>query len=167
MIAASIGRSEAGKRIHEAGMAYQRSVRDAEEQERAKREFERYLAAVFAAAKAKQEPKPAPPVTIRSIIAATAERHGLTYNDIRAFSRSVRLVAARFEAMYEAAVQTQHSLVAIGHAFGRDHTTVINAIRRHCERNGLDMPRGLTWRPLPKSSDPSYHSPVHDASSAA
>ena len=166
MIAASIGRSEAGKRIHEQGLAYERSIREAEQRERSKREFERYLAAVFAA-KAKQEPKPAPPVTIRSIIAATAERHGLTYDNLVAHSRALRLVAARFEAMYEAAVQTQHSLVAIGHAFGRDHTTVINAIRRHCERNGLDMPRGLTWRPLPKSSDPSYHSPVHDASSAA
>ena len=151
MIAASIGRSAAGKRIRAQGLAYERGIRDAATLAQADQDYARYLVAlrVYAEAKA-NAPDPVPePVTIRRIIADTAGKHGLTYNDILTFSRAPRLIDARFEAMYESAVQTRHSLIAIGHAFGgRDHTTVINAIRRHSERHGLPMPRGLTPRPV-------------------
>jgi hypothetical protein len=111
--------------------------------------------------------KPGEP-SVMDIIEDTAERHGLTYGDIVGLESSHRVYHVRQEAVYWVAAQTTHSLTAIAAAFGKaSHHVIGDAIRRHCERNGLDMPRGLTWRALPKSSDPSYDSPVHDASSAA
>lgn len=53
----------------------------------------------------------------------------------------------RGEAMYEMAVQTSYSYHEIGRFMGgRDHTTVIPAIMKHCERSGLDLPRGANWK---------------------
>jgi chromosomal replication initiation ATPase DnaA len=70
------------------------------------------------------------PPTVRRVIGATARCHGLTPEDIVGPSRSRRVAHARAVAMYLARALTSGSLEAIGRAFGgRDHTTVLHAVR--------------------------------------
>jgi len=74
---------------------------------------------------------------IDQIIRETAERHGYSVNELKSPARYASLCRARFEAMWLAHQVRRpdgtrlYSLPQIGRAFGRDHTTVINAIRRH------------------------------------
>lgn len=70
------------------------------------------------------------------IIAAVAFRHGLTSSDLTGPSRKHAVVAARHEAIYEARrLRPDLSMPALGRIFGgQDHTTILNALRRHAER---------------------------------
>jgi chromosomal replication initiator protein len=74
---------------------------------------------------------------ISQIISETAERHGYSVKEMTGPARYASLCRARFEAMWLAYQVKRpdgtrlYSLPQIGRAFGRDHTTVINAIRRH------------------------------------
>lgn len=77
-------------------------------------------------------------LAIKRIIAEVAERHGFTPEALTGQSRSARIVRARQEAMWLAYQERWpdgrrvYSLPQIGAFFGgRDHTTVIHAIRRH------------------------------------
>lgn len=70
--------------------------------------------------------------TAREIVHAIAEKHELTYRDLLSEIRSRPFVRARQEACYEIARLTHLSLPAIGKAMGgRDHTTIMHAIRAH------------------------------------
>jgi hypothetical protein len=72
---------------------------------------------------------------LRAIILDTARKHGMTFKEITSRRRFRPIVAARHEAMWRCSHETTASLPAIGRAFGGyDHTTVLNAIRKHQER---------------------------------
>ena len=74
----------------------------------------------------------APTITVAEIAKQTAERYGVTVNELKSARRGHRLVCARQEAMWRARNETQHSLPCIGRFLGgKDHTTVIYGIRKH------------------------------------
>ncbi len=69
-------------------------------------------------------------VTIEKIQKRTAEYYHLRVADLLSRRRPAKIVVPRQVAMYLSRMLTDHSLVQIGDAFGgRDHGTVINAIR--------------------------------------
>ncbi len=64
------------------------------------------------------------------IMKSSAKYFGITLEELKSKSRKKEVVNARQMAMYLAKEHTQHSLKAIGYHFGgRDHATVIHAIR--------------------------------------
>ncbi len=72
-----------------------------------------------------------PEITVGVIMAATAAYFGLSLDDLCGSSRSRMLVTARQIAMYLCRELTDLSLPKIGQAFGgRDHTTVMHAVRK-------------------------------------
>ena len=74
-------------------------------------------------------------LTIERIQAAVCERFGITRDELLSTSRAARLAWPRQVAMYLAREQTEASLPAIGAAFGgRNHTTVMHAVRRTEQR---------------------------------
>lgn len=83
-------------------------------------------------------PAPRPPTmlirvvpSIEEIQRATAEQFGLTIHDMKSQRRSIYIARPRQVAMYLAAALTSASLAMIGRCFGgRDHSTVIHALRR-------------------------------------
>lgn len=70
---------------------------------------------------------PAP--SIRLIADICSDYYGIGYRDMISDRRSVPMVHARHVAMYLARTLTFQSQPAIGRVFGRDHTTVLHAIR--------------------------------------
>ena len=69
------------------------------------------------------------------IIAHVAAEHGFTMAQMLGTRRHPDIVAARHEAMLRVHEALKDmSLPQIGRAFGRDHTSVINGIRRAKER---------------------------------
>jgi chromosomal replication initiation ATPase DnaA len=67
----------------------------------------------------------------REIMAMVAKFRGFTVNDLKSEARNSALVEARHESMWFCARDTKLSYPAIGRIHGdRDHTTVINAVRR-------------------------------------
>jgi len=69
-------------------------------------------------------------VTVEKIQQRTAEYYHLRVADLLSRRRPAKIVVPRQVAMYLSRMLTDHSLVQIGDAFGgRDHGTVINAIR--------------------------------------
>lgn len=77
--------------------------------------------------------------TVRRILAATARHYGLMPDDLAGSSRRRTVALARGIAMYLARQLCGQSLTAIGHRFsGRDHTTVMHAIRVTRERIECD-----------------------------
>ena len=79
------------------------------------------------------------------ILTEIAAKHGLEPDDILSERRGTPIMLARQEAMYLCAQRTTHTYVAIGRALNRDHSTVINGVRQHAERNNLPLPRGMTF----------------------
>lgn len=73
----------------------------------------------------------------RPLVAAVAERHGLTVDDLIGPKRTQDVCEARHEAMYVVRNVLQDdgrprwSLPVIGRMFNRDHTTVLSGIRSH------------------------------------
>lgn len=66
---------------------------------------------------------------------AVAERHGLTLEDMLGADRSRRVAHPRQEAMALVHHEHQLSTTRVGQLFGgRDHTTVLHAIRAVAER---------------------------------
>lgn len=73
--------------------------------------------------------------SLREIQEATCELFGLTREELVSPSRAARIVWPRQLAMYLAREMTDESLPAIGRAFGgRNHATVLNAVRRTGDR---------------------------------
>lgn len=73
------------------------------------------------------------------IIIDIAARHGIRVTDLISHARSSAFIDARFEAAYELRRQLPSwSLPMIGKVLGgRDHSTIMNGIRKHADRNGL------------------------------
>lgn len=75
------------------------------------------------------------------IVREVAERHGLRPHDLTGPHRWKSYVAARFEAIWLIYQERWpdgrrvYSLPQIGRHFNRDHTSVLNAIRRYEGRN--------------------------------
>jgi chromosomal replication initiator protein len=82
---------------------------------------------------------PASAPTVASIQDAVCERFGLSRDELLGTGRSARIAGPRQLAMYLARTHTKESLPAIGAAFGgRNHTTVMHAVRRIEARLGQD-----------------------------
>lgn len=141
-----VGRSEAARRIHAAGVAFQRGRALEEETERrvdaerrlaaeAKRQREadrgrqeatlaEITARVQAALDAGTEP---PPPKVKDILIVTAIHYGVRVFDIEGQRRYRTISRPRQVAMYLARELTKHSLPEIGHRIGhRDHTTILH-----------------------------------------
>lgn len=70
-------------------------------------------------------------ITSEQIKRAVASAYGVSVTDIDAERRHKAIVRPRHVAIYLATKLTTASLPEVGHRFGgRDHTTVINAVRR-------------------------------------
>jgi hypothetical protein len=80
------------------------------------------------------------PIPWRVIAEEVACRHGLSVRDLIGTQRAAKVSVARHEAAY--CIWSQgHSYAQVGRWLGgRDHTTIIHAVRRHAERNGLALP---------------------------
>jgi hypothetical protein len=76
---------------------------------------------------------------VKRIIRETAERHGLRAWDITGPGRFANYVAARMEACWLAALETDVSLNEIGRLLDKDHTTVIHAVRTMNDRMGTNV----------------------------
>jgi len=82
------------------------------------------------------EPVAAPAVTTetpaRRIMNEVAEKHNMPLAAFRSKSRTIPFINLRHEACYRLSTELGFSLMQIGRLMGnRDHTTVLNAIRRH------------------------------------
>ena len=79
------------------------------------------------------------PTSLTHIQTEAARLFGLTTEQLLSRSRAERVAWPRQLAMYLSRELTDHSLPAIGRAFGgRDHTTVLSACRRATERIATD-----------------------------
>jgi hypothetical protein len=76
----------------------------------------------------------------QELVEISAEEFGVRVRDVLGPWRTVRVVAARHMAMYLVRYVSPHlSLPAIGRLFGgRDHTTILNAVRRVEARRDAD-----------------------------
>lgn len=75
------------------------------------------------------------PFAWKAIVAEVCTKHGVSILDLASIRRSRGLPEARHEAMYRLRHETTMSLPEIGRKLGgRDHSTVLNGIRRHEER---------------------------------
>jgi chromosomal replication initiation ATPase DnaA len=72
--------------------------------------------------------------TIETIITAVSRETGIHRRAILSADRSKDVTAARHEAMRRAHATGRYSLSQIGRAMKRDHTSVVNGIRRAIER---------------------------------
>lgn len=85
--------------------------------------------AVEAPAKAPETPAETP---ARKILMEVAEKHKMPVGAFRSKSRTMPFINLRHEACYRLSMELHFSLMQIGRLMGnRDHTTVLNAIRRH------------------------------------
>jgi chromosomal replication initiator protein len=83
----------------------------------------------------KDRPAPAARVTVSEIVDLTCEAFAVTRDDLLSESRVARLAWPRHVAMYLAREHTSETLPAIGRHFGgRNHTTVMHAVKRTAER---------------------------------
>ncbi|MDX6657870.1 MAG: chromosomal replication initiator protein [Solirubrobacteraceae bacterium] len=90
---------------------------------------------------------PAP--TIEAIQEAVCEAFAISHEELLSPSRSARLVWPRQLAMYLAREQTQLTLPDIGRHFGgRNHTTVMHAVRRTADKVATDREAFETVRRL-------------------
>lgn len=72
------------------------------------------------------------PAAWRAIVTDVCLKHGLTYIELCSARRKREIVAARMEAAYRLSKETTLSTTQIGRKLGgRDHTTIIHAIRRY------------------------------------
>lgn len=78
---------------------------------------------------------------VKAILARHAEAAGLTVNDLLGPTRMAPVVRARHAAMFELWDEGRRmNLSQVGRIFGRDHTTVLNAVRQARKRLALAGP---------------------------
>lgn len=81
----------------------------------------------------------------RKIVMEEALRSGVPWHQIMSDTRKAEAVAARWAAMHRMRVELGLSASAIGRHFGRDHSSVIHALRKMAARpRYATAPRG--WR---------------------
>lgn len=87
----------------------------------------------------RDQPPPPTRILIRDIIAVVAAHYGVSVMEMLSQRRRQELLQPRHIAMYLAHVLTPRSLPEIGAAFqGRDHTTVLSAVRKIKRHMALD-----------------------------
>lgn len=75
----------------------------------------------------------------RDIQLAVAKRYGITRNDLISARRTANIVLPRLIACYLCKELTPFSLPALGRFFGgRDHTTILHAVRKIAHLRGTD-----------------------------
>lgn len=152
--ARAVGYSEAGKRIHKAGLAFQRRQRlaslpplpgpepEPEPEPAPPREtvkFARLRARIQAALDAHSDEARSQPPNLATIIAATAVEFDLHPQLLIGPSRRQEYIAPRHLACLLCHELTGASLPMIGRALGnRDHTTIIHGIRGARARMATD-----------------------------
>ncbi len=87
-------------------------------------------------------------VNIDNIISEVCEYCGIRRTDLMSKSRKKRIAETRQIAMALCRELTNKSLPEIGDAFGRDHTTVLNACKRIKEKRGSDSKIAEDWNTL-------------------
>ncbi len=75
------------------------------------------------------------------IINEVCHRHGISVERFLGDERLSDVLDARREAYYRILCETPMSVAAVGRHVGRDHSTIINAISRFCDKMGLPYPR--------------------------
>jgi len=84
---------------------------------------------------------PADRVLVADIIRQAAERHGISARRLLGRGMNRQLVEARVDAMATAYVaRPDLSLPALGRLFGRDHTTILHAVRKAGVYRGARKP---------------------------
>jgi chromosomal replication initiator protein len=84
-------------------------------------------------------PQDAAPVDAQTIMDSSARYFGITHDDLIGSSRVANIASARQIAMYLCRELTDLSLPKIGAKFGgRDHSTVLHAVRKISEKIGVD-----------------------------
>lgn len=78
------------------------------------------------------------PAPIRTLQQLVAKRHGLTLEQLLSRTRTARIASARALAIALCRECTGFSSTEIGRAFGRDHTTMLNAWRAIVDRCATD-----------------------------
>lgn len=79
------------------------------------------------------------PISLENIQKTTAQHFNIKIADMFSSSRKSSVVRPRMIAMYLAKELTQKSLMEIGSSFGgRDHTTVLNAVRKITKERAAD-----------------------------
>lgn len=87
------------------------------------------------------QPKPIPYTHTRTILAETAEKYGLTVDDLRGPRRHHTVSWARQEAFYRLHAERKNlTLPMIGRLLNKDHTTALYGIRRYAKVMGLPDP---------------------------
>lgn len=157
--ARAVGFSEAGRRIYEAGLRYQRANPEEAPKTRARPVV--VPLAAFAPA-----PKPPPvkrperkpeaatdvwsirkiPPRFRTIIEEVAAKHNIEAPLLIADTRKKAVALARHEAVYRCVAETTASLPQLARYFRRDHTTIGFAVMAHHYRTGAPLPRGMKWK---------------------
>lgn len=83
-------------------------------------------------------------ILVRDIIRVVADEFGVTPDDILGKSHRREFTRPRFAAIYLARHTGKRSYPEIGRAFGgRDHTTILNALRRFEAENDPETMHGL------------------------
>lgn len=91
------------------------------------------------------------PPPIIKIISYVATHYNLTFEDIIGSSRKKRIITARHMAVALAHEHTDYSLPELGDAFGnRDHTTMLNSIKRAVELMTVRSHTIVDWKHLSK-----------------
>lgn len=82
----------------------------------------------------------------RLIVRSIAQQHNVSQADIEGPGRTKRIYVARQHVCFELACKTKLSLSQISrHVGGRDHSAIIHNIKKHAQRHGLELPRGMRW----------------------
>jgi hypothetical protein len=93
-------------------------------------------------------PLPMTRMSVKELLVSVCEFYGVTPESVRGSGRTRWLVKARHHFWYLLAVKTDFSTPQMGiFTGGRDHTTVIAGIRRHCFIHYKPLPRYMTWGP--------------------
>jgi len=87
-------------------------------------------------------------INIDNIISEVCEYCGIRRSDLMSKSRKKRIAQTRQIAMALCRELTNKSLPEIGEAFGRDHTTVLNACKRIKDKRGSDGKIAEDWNTL-------------------
>ena len=143
----NIGSSAAGRRIHQAGMAYQEKISEVHRDLRQKAEVvEREQRAAKLAEEVRVRREELQP-RWKKIVNEVVKEHGIPFKILLSDRRSYPVIRARQECYWQLYTKTTMSMPAIGKVLKRDHTTVLYGIRKHCERHNLGCPEGLSeWR---------------------
>lgn len=79
---------------------------------------------------------------VERILSDVADRHGVYPSKIKSKSRKALPVRARDHAAYRLRAELGLSYPKIGQLLGgRNHSTIMTAIKRHCVRKGLEVPK--------------------------